>query len=62
MDYMVVIRAVNTIDVMTASSERIPYEVLEKAVRQNYGTKWSSVSRVCYEIAPEAAVATIEFE
>ena len=60
MGYMVVIRAVNTIDAMTASIERIDYDVLEK-ICQRITDEVTSVSRVCYEITPKP-VATIEFE
>ena len=60
MGYMVVIRAVNTIDAMTASIERIDYDILEK-ICQRITDEVTSVSRVCYEITPKP-VATIEFE
>ncbi len=60
MGYMVVIRAVNTIDAMTASIERIDYDVLEKIVNR-ITAEVTSVSRVCYELTPKP-VATIEFE
>ena len=60
MGYMVVIRAVNTIDAMTASIERIDYDILEK-ICQRITDEVPSVSRVCYEITPKP-VATIEFE
>ena len=60
MGYMVVIRAVNTIDAMTASIERIDYDILEK-ICARITAEVPSVSRVCYEITPQP-VATIEFE
>ena len=60
MGYMVVIRAVNTIDAMTATIERIDYDVLEK-ICARITEEVTSVSRVCYEITPKP-VATIEFE
>ena len=60
MGYMVVIRAVNTIDAMTASIERIDYDILE-AICKRITDEVPSVSRVCYEITPKP-VATIEFE
>ena len=60
MGYMVVIRAVNTIDAMTASIERIDYDILEK-ICAKITAEVPSVSRVCYEITPKP-VATIEFE
>ena len=60
MGYMVVIRAVNTIDAMTASIERIDYDILER-ICARISAEVPSVSRVCYEITPKP-VATIEFE
>ena len=60
MGYMVVIRAVNTIDAMTASSERIDDDIWER-VCARISAEVPSVSRVCYEITPKP-VATIEFE
>ncbi|MBQ9122501.1 MAG: glutamine-hydrolyzing GMP synthase [Lachnospiraceae bacterium] len=60
MGYMVVIRAVNTIDAMTASIERLDYDFLEKVVAR-ITEEVTSVSRVCYELTPKP-VATIEFE
>ncbi len=60
MGYMVVIRAVNTIDAMTATIERIDYDILEKICKR-ITDEVTSVSRVCYEITPKP-VATIEFE
>ena len=58
--YMCVIRAVNTIDAMTASIERIDYDILEN-ICARITAEIPSVSRVCYEITPKP-VATIEFE
>ena len=60
MGYMCVIRAVNTIDAMTATIERIDYDILEK-IADRITAEVPSVSRVCYEITPKP-VATIEFE
>ncbi len=60
MGYMVVIRAVNTIDAMTADIERIDYDILEKIV-DRITTEVPSVNRVCYELTKKP-VATIEFE
>ena len=60
MAYMVVITAVNTIDAMTATIERIDYDILE-AICKRITDEVESVSRVCYEITPKP-VATIEFE
>lgn len=60
MGYMAVIRAVNTIDAMTATIERIDYDILEK-ICTRITTEVPSINRVCYEITPKP-VATIEFE
>ncbi len=60
MGYMVVIRAVNTIDAMTATIERIDYDILERIV-DRITTEVPSVNRVCYELTKKP-VATIEFE
>nr|MBP3598847.1 glutamine-hydrolyzing GMP synthase [Eubacterium sp.] len=60
MGYMVVIRAVNTIDAMTASIERIDYDILEK-IADRITAEVPSVNRVCYELTKKP-VATIEFE
>ena len=60
MGYVVIIRAVNTVDAMTASIERIDYDLLEKIV-DRITTEVTSVTRVCYELTKKP-VATIEFE
>ena len=60
MGYMVVIRAVNTIDAMTATIERIDYDILEKIV-DRITAEVPSINRVVYEITKKP-VATIEFE
>ena len=60
MGYMVVIRAVNTIDAMSATIERIDYDILEKIV-DRITAEVPSVNRVCYELTKKP-VATIEFE
>ena len=60
MGYMVVIRAVNTIDAMTATIERLDYDFLER-VADRITAEVTSVNRVCYEVTKKP-VATIEFE
>ena len=60
MGYMCVIRAVNTIDAMTATIERIDYDILEKIV-DRITAEVPSINRVVYEITKKP-VATIEFE
>ncbi len=60
MGYMCVIRAVNTIDAMTATIERIDYDILEK-IADRITSEVTSINRVVYEITKKP-VATIEFE
>ena len=60
MGYMCVIRAVNTIDAMTATIERIDYDLLEK-IADRITAEVTSINRVVYEITKKP-VATIEFE
>ena len=60
MGYVVIIRAVNTVDAMTATIERIDYDILEK-IADRITTEVPSVNRVCYELTKKP-VATIEFE
>ena len=58
--YPVIIRAVNTRDAMSATIERIPYELLEKlAARITKEVK--GVNRVVYDLTPKPA-GTIEWE
>ncbi|MBE5873228.1 MAG: glutamine-hydrolyzing GMP synthase [Lachnospiraceae bacterium] len=60
MGYMCVIRAVNTIDAMTATIERIDYDILEK-IADRITAEVTSINRVVYEITKKP-VATIEYE
>ncbi len=60
MDYMVIIRAVNTIDAMTASVEQVEWPVLLK-ITDRILKEVGNVNRVCYDLSPKP-VATIEFE
>lgn len=60
MGYMCVIRAVNTVDAMTATIERIDYEILER-IADRITAEVPSINRVVYEITKKP-VATIEFE
>ncbi len=59
-DWPVVIRAVNTRDAMTATVERIPYEVLEKIVSR-ITSEVKGVNRVLYDLTPKPT-GTIEWE
>ena len=60
MGYMCVIRAVNTIDAMTATIERIDYDILER-IADRITAEVPSINRVLYEVTKKP-VATIEFE
>lgn len=59
-DYMVILRAINTVDAMKATVERIDYEVLEKIVTRILA-EVPNVNRVCYDLSPKPP-ATIEME
>lgn len=58
--YPVIIRAVNTIDAMTASVEKIDWSVLE-TVTNRILNEVENVNRVCYDMSPKPP-ATIEWE
>ncbi len=59
-DYAVALRAVNTIDFMTAESTQIPWEVLQK-VTSRIINEVSHVNRVLYDLTSKPP-GTIEFE
>lgn len=59
-EYMVIIRAINTIDAMTASIEKVDWDVLEK-ITERILAEVGNVNRVCYDMSPKPP-ATIEFE
>lgn len=59
-DYAVALRAVNTIDFMTAESAQIPWEVLQK-VTSRIVNEVSHVNRVLYDLTGKPP-GTIEFE
>jgi len=59
-DYMVIIRAINTIDAMTATVEKVDWDVLEK-ITDRILAEVGNVNRVCYDMSPKPP-ATIEFE
>jgi len=60
MEYMVILRAVNTIDAMTASIEQVEWPVLLK-ITGRILKEVKGVNRVCYDMSPKPC-ATIEFE
>jgi len=59
-DYPVIIRAVNTIDAMTASIEEIEWPILKK-ITDRILAEVPNVNRVCYDMSPKPC-ATIEWE
>ncbi len=59
-DYPVIIRAVNTVDAMTATIERLDWDILQK-VTDRILKEVKNVNRVCYDISPKPT-ATIEWE
>ena len=59
-DWPVIIRAVNTIDAMTASIEQIEWPILMK-ITDRILAEVPMVNRVCYDLSPKPS-ATIEWE
>lgn len=59
-EYMVILRAINTVDAMSASIELVDYEVLQ-AVTDRILKEVGNVNRVCFDLSPKPP-ATIEFE
>jgi GMP synthase (glutamine-hydrolysing) len=58
--YPVIIRAVNTVDAMTATVPEIPYKVLKK-ITDRILSEVEGVNRVLFDMSPKP-VATIEWE
>ena len=59
-DWPVIIRAVNTVDAMTATIEEIEWPVLHK-ITNRILAEVPNVNRVCYDLSPKPN-ATIEWE
>lgn len=59
-EYPVILRAVNTVDAMTASIEEIDWPVLLK-ITDRILNEVKNVNRVCYDLSPKPT-ATIEWE
>ena len=58
--YPVIIRAVNTVDAMTATIEEIPYDILKK-ITDRITSEVENVNRVLYDLTPKPC-GTIEWE
>lgn len=59
-EYPAIIRAVNTVDAMTATIEEIPYGLLHK-ITERILNEVKGINRVCYDLSPKPT-ATIEWE
>ncbi len=59
-EYPVIIRAVNTIDAMTATVENVPFDILQK-ITNRILTEVKGVNRVVYDLTPKPC-GTIEWE
>ena len=59
-EYPVILRAINTVDAMTAEIERIDWAVLE-TITKRILSEVAGVNRVLYDISPKPP-ATIEWE
>ena len=57
---MVIVRAINTIDAMSATIETVDWSVLQK-ITERILAEVDNVNRVCYDMSPKPP-ATIEFE
>lgn len=58
--YPVIIRAVNTVDAMTATVEDVPFALLQH-ITERITREVEGVNRVCYDLTPKP-VGTIEWE
>ncbi len=59
-DYMVIIRAINTVDAMSATIEKVDWDVLER-ITNRILAEVEHVNRVCFDMSPKPP-ATSEFE
>ena len=59
-DWPVIIRAVNTVDAMTAQVPELPWAVLQKITKRIL-SEVKGVNRVCFDMSPKPT-ATIEWE
>lgn len=59
-DWPVILRAVNTVDAMTATVEDVPFALLQK-ITQRITSEVKGVNRVLYDLTPKPS-GTIEWE
>lgn len=59
-EYMVIVRAINTVDAMSATIERVDWDVLQK-ITDRILAEVEHVNRVCFDMSPKPP-ATIEYE
>ena len=59
-DWPVILRAVNTVDAMTATVEDVPFALLQH-ITDRITKEVPGVNRVCYDLTPKPT-GTIEFE
>lgn len=59
-EYMVILRAINTVDAMSATVELVDWQILLK-ITDRILKEVENVNRVCYDLSPKPP-ATIEFE
>ena len=59
-DWTVIIRAVNTVDAMTATIEPLDWDILQR-ITARILSEVKNVNRVCYDLSPKPS-ATIEWE
>lgn len=59
-DYMVIIRAINTVDAMSATIERVDWDILQ-VITDRILHEVDNVNRVCFDMSPKPP-ATIEWE
>ena len=58
--YSVIIRAVNTVDAMTATVENVPFELLQH-ITKRITSEVEGVNRVLFDLTPKPT-GTIEWE
>ena len=59
-EWPVILRAVNTVDAMTATVEEVPFALLQR-ITQRITTEVKGVNRVLYDLTPKPS-GTIEWE